>query len=64
MPLNIATNVSFEDESEGDDAVDSIADANGGTVNAVEDKVINSHDEQEATDNVALPPTAKHSEIR
>ncbi|GAN08244.1 hypothetical protein MAM1_0195d07751 [Mucor ambiguus] len=39
MPLNIATNISFRDEDEGD-AVDSKADHNGGTDNAVEAKVI------------------------
>ncbi|GAN09323.1 hypothetical protein MAM1_0259c08848 [Mucor ambiguus] len=59
MPLNIATNISFEDENEGD-AVDSKADDNG-PANAVEAKVINDHTKQEATDDVALPPTAKYS---
>ncbi|GAN05865.1 hypothetical protein MAM1_0103c05341 [Mucor ambiguus] len=61
--LDIATNDSFKDENEGD-AVDSRADDNG-TANAVEATtvIINGHDEQEATDDVALPPTAKYSKI-
>ncbi|GAN03359.1 hypothetical protein MAM1_0039c02812 [Mucor ambiguus] len=57
MLLNIATNASFEDKNEGD-TVDSKAKDNGGTANAVEAKVINGHAEQEATDDIALPPTA------
>ncbi|GAN02299.1 hypothetical protein MAM1_0020c01742 [Mucor ambiguus] len=61
MPLNIATNVSFKDKNE-DDAADSIVNGNV-TANAVEAKVISGHAEREATDDVALPPTAKYSEI-
>ncbi|GAN06583.1 hypothetical protein MAM1_0129c06070 [Mucor ambiguus] len=61
MPLNIATNVSFEDENE-DDTVD-IKPGDNGTINAVEDKVINGHANQEATDDAALPPTEKYREI-
>ncbi|GAN04615.1 hypothetical protein MAM1_0069d04076 [Mucor ambiguus] len=63
MPLKIATNVSFEDEDEGD-AVDSKADDNS-AANAGKYKVINNgHAKQEATDDVALlPPAAKYSEI-
>ncbi|GAN07466.1 hypothetical protein MAM1_0162d06963 [Mucor ambiguus] len=63
MPLNIATNVSFEDKNEGD-AVYSKVNDNDGTANAVEVKAINGHAEQEATDDAALPPTAKYSEFR
>ncbi|GAN10148.1 hypothetical protein MAM1_0325c09685 [Mucor ambiguus] len=63
MPLNIATNVSFEDENEGGDDVDKNANGNGGTADAVEAKVINGHAEQEATDAVVLLLTAKYSEI-
>ncbi|GAN04607.1 hypothetical protein MAM1_0068c04068 [Mucor ambiguus] len=49
MPLDIATDVSFEDENEGD---------------AVDTTVINDgHAKQEVADAVALPPTAKYSEI-
>ncbi|GAN01714.1 hypothetical protein MAM1_0011c01149 [Mucor ambiguus] len=63
VPLNIATNTSFEDENESD-AVDSrVVDNNNGTANAVEAKVINGHIEQVAADDVALPLTAKYSEI-
>ncbi|GAN10318.1 hypothetical protein MAM1_0343c09856 [Mucor ambiguus] len=62
MPLNIITNVSFEDKNEGD-AVDSrVVDNinNGTTINAVEAKVINGyHVEQDTTDDVASPSTAK-----
>ncbi|GAN03876.1 hypothetical protein MAM1_0050c03332 [Mucor ambiguus] len=54
MPLNIATNVSFEDENKGYNA-DSKANDNG-TSNAVETKAINGHVEQEAT-------TAKYCKI-
>ncbi|GAN06805.1 hypothetical protein MAM1_0136d06295 [Mucor ambiguus] len=63
MPLKIAANVSFEGKNEVD-AIDSKANDNG-TVDAVESKVIDvSHAEQEATeDDVALPPTAKYSEV-
>ncbi|GAN01434.1 hypothetical protein MAM1_0007c00867 [Mucor ambiguus] len=62
MSLNIATNVSFEDENEGD-RVDSKANDNG-TANAVKATIINDgHAKQEVTDAVALPPTAKYSEI-
>ncbi|GAN09376.1 hypothetical protein MAM1_0263c08902 [Mucor ambiguus] len=53
MPLNIVTNVFFEDESEGD-AVDSKADDNG-TADAVEAKVVNGHTEQEPTTHMMLP---------
>ncbi|GAN05509.1 hypothetical protein MAM1_0094d04980 [Mucor ambiguus] len=60
---HVATNVSFEDENEGGDVVDSKTDNNSGTANAVEAKVINNHAEQETTDDVALPPTAKYTEI-
>ncbi|GAN01132.1 hypothetical protein MAM1_0005c00563 [Mucor ambiguus] len=63
MPLNIATNVSFKDENEGD-VVDSKADGNGSTTDAVKAKVINDYTKQEATDDVALPPPANYSEIR
>ncbi|GAN06084.1 hypothetical protein MAM1_0111c05561 [Mucor ambiguus] len=63
MSLNIATNVSFEDENEGN-AVASKANDNG-TANTVEATtvIISGHAKQEATDDVALPPTAKYSEI-
>ncbi|GAN00620.1 hypothetical protein MAM1_0001c00042 [Mucor ambiguus] len=61
IPLNIATDISFEDENEGY-VVNSKADDNG-TANAVEANVINGYAEQEATDDVALPPTEKYSEI-
>ncbi|GAN11905.1 hypothetical protein MAM1_1240c11529 [Mucor ambiguus] len=61
MPLSIAGNVSFEDENESD-AADSKADDNG-TAIAVEAIVINGHAEQEATYDVAFPPTAKYSDI-
>ncbi|GAN08629.1 hypothetical protein MAM1_0215c08144 [Mucor ambiguus] len=62
MSLNIATNISFEDENEGG-AVDSKANANG-TANAGEATAINDdHAKQEVTGAVALPPTAKYSEI-
>ncbi|GAN10476.1 hypothetical protein MAM1_0359d10017 [Mucor ambiguus] len=54
----------FEDENESGDAVDSKADANSDTANAVEDKFISSHAEQDTTDDIALPPTAEYSEIR
>ncbi|GAN00680.1 hypothetical protein MAM1_0001d00102 [Mucor ambiguus] len=61
-PFIIATNDSLEDENEGD-AVDSKAN-NNGTANADEYKVINnSHAKQEATYDVALPPTAEYSEF-
>ncbi|GAN09669.1 hypothetical protein MAM1_0282d09200 [Mucor ambiguus] len=61
IPFKIATDVSFEDENEGD-AVDSKVDDYGGIANAVEANnkvIISGHAEQEATDDVALPPTAK-----
>ncbi|GAN09883.1 hypothetical protein MAM1_0300d09416 [Mucor ambiguus] len=62
MPLNITTNVSFEDEHEGDDVASKAND--NGITNAVEAKVINGHAEQKATYNaVALPPAAKYSKI-
>ncbi|GAN11628.1 hypothetical protein MAM1_0759d11204, partial [Mucor ambiguus] len=62
MPRNVATNVSFEDENEGDSVDSSKADINGGIANAVEatTATISGHAEQEATDDVALPPTAKY----
>ncbi|GAN08327.1 hypothetical protein MAM1_0199d07836 [Mucor ambiguus] len=63
IPLNIATNVSFENENEGDAADSRVVDNNNDTNNAVKAKVINGHTEQEATDDVALPPAAKYSEI-
>ncbi|GAN11234.1 hypothetical protein MAM1_0511c10793 [Mucor ambiguus] len=50
--LNIATNVSFEDEDEGD-TIDIKADDNG-TANAVEAKVVNGHAEQEAIGQMML----------
>ncbi|GAN06485.1 hypothetical protein MAM1_0125d05969 [Mucor ambiguus] len=53
IPLNIATNLSFEDEDEGN-TVDIKADDNG-TANTVEAKVINGHAEQEAIYQVMLP---------
>ncbi|GAN08334.1 hypothetical protein MAM1_0200c07843 [Mucor ambiguus] len=61
--LDIVTNDSFEDKNEGD-IVGSKANDNG-TANAVEATTvtISSHDEQEATDDVALPLTAKYSKI-
>ncbi|GAN05813.1 hypothetical protein MAM1_0102d05289 [Mucor ambiguus] len=63
MPLNIATNISFEDENE-DDVVDSKSNDNDTTANSVEaNKGINGYAEQEATDDVALPPTTNYSEI-
>ncbi|GAN05821.1 hypothetical protein MAM1_0102d05297 [Mucor ambiguus] len=62
MPLNIATNISFEDENE-DDVVDSKSNDND-TANSVEaNKGINGYAEQESTDDVALPPTTNYSEI-
>ncbi|GAN11434.1 hypothetical protein MAM1_0603d10997 [Mucor ambiguus] len=61
MSLNIATNGSFEDDEEGG-AVDNKANDNGTANNTVEAKVINGHAEQEATDDVVFPPTAKYSE--
>ncbi|GAN04918.1 hypothetical protein MAM1_0077c04385 [Mucor ambiguus] len=62
MSLKIATNVSFEDENEGA-AVDSKANDNC-TANVIEAIVINDgHAKQEVTDTVALPATAKYSEI-
>ncbi|GAN02480.1 hypothetical protein MAM1_0023d01924 [Mucor ambiguus] len=55
-------NVSFAAENEGD-AADSKGDDDG-AANAVEYKVINNnHAKPEATDDVALSPTAKYSEI-
>ncbi|GAN11806.1 hypothetical protein MAM1_0994d11409 [Mucor ambiguus] len=54
------TNVSFENKN--GDAVDSKANDNGAD-NAAATKVINGHAEQEATGVVALPPTAKYSEV-
>ncbi|GAN07608.1 hypothetical protein MAM1_0168d07108 [Mucor ambiguus] len=67
MPLNIATNVSFKDENEGD-AVDSKANDNG-AANTIEAIVINGHAEQEAIDQMMLPylqlqNTAKFEYIR
>ncbi|GAN03343.1 hypothetical protein MAM1_0039d02796 [Mucor ambiguus] len=61
--LDITTNDSLEGENKGD-AVDSKAD-NNGTANAVEATtvIISGHAEQKATDDVALPPTAKYSKI-
>ncbi|GAN03553.1 hypothetical protein MAM1_0043d03008 [Mucor ambiguus] len=62
--LDIATNDSFKDEN-GGVTVDSKANDNS-TANAVEEAttvIISSHDEQEATDDVALPPAAKYSQI-
>ncbi|GAN10987.1 hypothetical protein MAM1_0443c10538 [Mucor ambiguus] len=55
-----STNVSFESENESD-AIDSKADGNG-TINSVEATtvIISGHAEQEATDDVVLPPTAKY----
>ncbi|GAN01782.1 hypothetical protein MAM1_0012c01217 [Mucor ambiguus] len=45
-------------------AVDSrVVNNNNGTSISAKDKVINGHAEQEATNDVALPPTAKYSEI-
>ncbi|GAN09873.1 hypothetical protein MAM1_0299c09406 [Mucor ambiguus] len=64
IPLNIATNVSFENENEGDIVDSRVVDSNNATYNAVEAEAINVHAEQEATDDIALtPPTAKYSEI-
>ncbi|GAN06039.1 hypothetical protein MAM1_0109c05516 [Mucor ambiguus] len=61
--LDIAANDSFKDENEGD-AVDSKANDNG-TANAVEATtvIISGHAGQGATDDVALPPTAKYRKI-
>ncbi|GAN03923.1 hypothetical protein MAM1_0051d03379 [Mucor ambiguus] len=61
-PLDVATNASFEGENEGD-AVGSKADDNNGTANAVKAKFIHGLAEQGATDDAALPPAVKHSEI-
>ncbi|GAN03495.1 hypothetical protein MAM1_0041d02949 [Mucor ambiguus] len=62
MSLNIATNVSFEDEDERD-AVYIKANDNS-AANAGKYSVINNgYAKQEATDDVTLPPTAKYSEI-
>ncbi|GAN10047.1 hypothetical protein MAM1_0316d09582 [Mucor ambiguus] len=63
MPLNIATNVSFEDDNEGDNAVNSESNNCGSTANAVKSKFINGHAEQKTTGGVALPPTANYSKI-
>ncbi|GAN01855.1 hypothetical protein MAM1_0013c01290 [Mucor ambiguus] len=63
MPFNIATNVSFEDENEGGNAVDSKTNNCGNAANAVKSKFIDGHAEQKATGDVALPPTAKYREI-
>ncbi|GAN09518.1 hypothetical protein MAM1_0272d09048 [Mucor ambiguus] len=49
-------------ENEGD-AVDDEADDNNDATNAVKVKVLNVHAEQEATDDVALHPTAKCSKM-
>ncbi|GAN08954.1 hypothetical protein MAM1_0234d08474 [Mucor ambiguus] len=62
MPLNIATNVSFEDEDEGD-AVDSKANDNVIADAVKTTKVMNSHVKQDATDDVVLPPAAEYSDI-
>ncbi|GAN10246.1 hypothetical protein MAM1_0334c09784 [Mucor ambiguus] len=64
MSLRIATNASFEDKNEVDTVDRKVNDS--GTVNAVEATtvIISGHAEQEATDDVALPPTANYSEIR
>ncbi|GAN03979.1 hypothetical protein MAM1_0052c03435 [Mucor ambiguus] len=57
-----STNVSFENENE-DDAVDSrVVDKNNDTANAVEVKLLDGYVEQEATDDVAVHPTAKYRE--
>ncbi|GAN02736.1 hypothetical protein MAM1_0027c02183 [Mucor ambiguus] len=64
MPLNITTNVSFKDENEGGDSVDSKADKIRSTANAVKAKVINGYAKQEAINDAALTPTVKHSRIR
>jgi hypothetical protein len=50
--LGIATNDSFEDETEGD-AVDSKAN-NNGTANAAEAKAVSGHAEQKAIDQMML----------
>ncbi|GAN04628.1 hypothetical protein MAM1_0069d04089 [Mucor ambiguus] len=62
--LDIATNDSFKDKNEGD-TVDSNANDNS-TANAVEATtvIISGHAEQEATDDIALPPTAKYRHNR
>ncbi|GAN08588.1 hypothetical protein MAM1_0213d08102 [Mucor ambiguus] len=59
----MAANDSFKGKNKGD-AVDSKAN-NNGTANTVKATtvIISSHAEQEATDDVALPPTAKYSKI-
>ncbi|GAN11271.1 hypothetical protein MAM1_0521c10830 [Mucor ambiguus] len=59
----MATNDPFKDKNEGD-TVDSKANDNG-TANAIEATavIISGHAEQEATDDVSLPPTAKYSKI-
>jgi hypothetical protein len=51
-PLNIATNVSFEDEDERDFFDFKAAD--NGTANAVEVKAINSHAEPETINQMML----------
>ncbi|GAN08342.1 hypothetical protein MAM1_0200c07851 [Mucor ambiguus] len=53
MTLNIATDISFENENEGD-IVDSRVDDNG-TTSAAEATVINGHAEQEAIYQMMLP---------
>ncbi|GAN10626.1 hypothetical protein MAM1_0377d10170 [Mucor ambiguus] len=53
MTLNIAADVFFKDENEGD-AVDSRVDDNG-TANAVETKFINGHAEQDTIAQMMLP---------
>ncbi|GAN05898.1 hypothetical protein MAM1_0104d05374 [Mucor ambiguus] len=64
MSLNIATTVPLmRDENKGE-AIDIKSDGSNGTANAVEAiKVIDGHAEQEATGDVALPPTAEYSNI-
>ncbi|GAN05622.1 hypothetical protein MAM1_0097c05094 [Mucor ambiguus] len=58
-----STNASFENENEGD-AVDSrVVDNNNGTANTVEANLLKGYVEQETTDDVAVHPTAKYSEI-
>ncbi|GAN08913.1 hypothetical protein MAM1_0231d08433 [Mucor ambiguus] len=59
----MTANDSFKDKNKGD-AVDSKANDNG-TTNAVEATtvIISGYAEQEATDDVVLPPSAKYSKI-
>ncbi|GAN10789.1 hypothetical protein MAM1_0401c10337 [Mucor ambiguus] len=57
------TNVSFENENEGDTVDSRVVDNNNGIAHAVKAKLMNGWVEQEATDDVAVYPTAKYRKI-